>query len=98
MWKRETLSNHLPTIEPKGNHPHPIIPSATKQQSKQHCVMEKKEVKRMRVWYMYFYRNGKRERSPEYPGLTKFVEACGKWCDNHPDDYQLCSRIVTTVE
>lgn len=98
MQKQETLSNHLPTIEPKGNHPHPINLSATKQQSKQHCAMEKKEVKRMRVWYMYFYRNGKRERSPEYPSLTAFVEACGKWCDNHPDDYQLCSRIVTTVE
>lgn len=50
-----------------------------------------------RVYYMYFYRNHKRERSPEYPSLTAFVEACGKWCDNHPEDYQLCSRIATEV-
>ena len=46
---------------------------------------------------MYFYRNGKRERSPEYTSRTAFVEACGKWCDAHPDDYQLCSRPVTIV-
>lgn len=60
--------------------------------------MEVKKTKRMRVWYMYFWRNGKRERSPEYPSLTSFVEACGKWCDAHPDDYQLCNRTVTIVE
>lgn len=59
--------------------------------------MEEKK-KRIRVWYMYFYRNGKRERSPEYRSLTEFVAACGKWCDAHPDDYQLCSRIATEVE
>ena len=50
-----------------------------------------------RVYYMYFYRNHKRERSPEYPSLTAFCAACGKWCDAHPEDYQLCSRIVTEV-
>lgn len=60
--------------------------------------MEKNQVKRIRVWYMYFYRNGKRERSPEYKSLTEFVADCGKWCDNHPDDYQLCSRIATVAE
>lgn len=59
--------------------------------------MEKKSVIKKRVWYMYFYRNGKRERSPEYQSLTEFVEACGKWCDSHPEDFQLCSRIATTV-
>lgn len=60
--------------------------------------MEKKEFIKKRVYYMYFYRTpGKRERSPEYPSLTAFCEACGKWCDSHPEDYQLCSRIVTEV-
>ena len=58
--------------------------------------MAQETVKR-RVWYMYFWRNHKKERSPEYPSLTAFVEACGIWCDNHPDDYQLCSRTVTEV-
>lgn len=60
--------------------------------------MEKQKSIRKRVYYMYFYRNGKRERSPEYDSLTAFCAACGKWCDNHPDDYQLCSRTVTMVE
>lgn len=57
--------------------------------------MEKKETKRIKVWYMYFYRNGKRERSPEYRSLVEFTKDCGAWCDSHPDDYQLCSRIAT---
>ena len=59
--------------------------------------MEKLATTKRRAWYMYFYRDRKRERSPEYPSLTAFVEACGKWCDAHPEDYQLCSRIVTEV-
>lgn len=54
-------------------------------------------MKKRRVWYMYFWRDHKKERSPEYPSLTAFVEACGKWCDAHPEDYQLCSRVVTEV-
>ena len=58
---------------------------------------QKQQVVKIRMWYMWFYRNGKRERSPEYRSLREFVEACGNWCDNHPDDYQLCSRIATEV-
>ena len=60
--------------------------------------MEKqKEYRKVKMYYMYFYRNCKRERSPEYRGLVAFTAACGEWCDAHPDDYQLCSRIATEV-
>lgn len=59
--------------------------------------MEKQSMRKVRVFYMYFYRDGKRERSPEYRSLQAFTAACGKWCDAHPEDYQLCSRIVTEV-
>ena len=58
--------------------------------------MEQEKIK-IKVYYMYFWRNGKRERSPEYMGLQAFTAACGKWCDAHPEDYQLCSRIATKV-
>ena len=55
------------------------------------------ETVRRKVYYMYFWRNHRRERSPEYPSLVEFTKACGVWCDNHPDDYTLQSRIVTEV-
>lgn len=55
------------------------------------------ETKSRRVWYMYYWRDKKRMRSPEYNSLTEFVAACGKWCDAHPDDYQLLSRTVREV-
>lgn len=49
--------------------------------------------KKERVWYMWYWTDGKRVRSREYPSLKAFVEKCGEWCDNNPDMYDLCSRI-----
>lgn len=51
--------------------------------------MEKKEVKRERVYYMDYWYNGRWTRSKEYAGLVAFTAACGKWCDENPDLYRL---------
>lgn len=47
-----------------------------------------------RVYYMYYYLNGRRNRSAEYPSFAAFYEKCGKWCDQHPFDWQLCHRDI----
>lgn len=56
--------------------------------------MEKKEVKTTRVYYMYYWWNGKRERSKEYSSFAEFVKACGEWCDANPFSWELCHRDV----
>ena len=33
----------------------------------------------------------------ETESKTDLSALVGKWCDAHPEDYQLCSRIVTEV-
>lgn len=57
--------------------------------------MEQSKTKKERVWYMWYWLDGKRVRSREYPSLKTFTEKCGEWCDAHPEDYDLCSRIRT---
>lgn len=54
------------------------------------------KVKKERVWYMWYWFEGKRVRSREYSSLKEFAEKCGTWCDEHPADYELFSRIRTS--
>lgn len=56
--------------------------------------MEAKKVQKKVVFYMYYYYQGKRVRSAEYPSFADFYEKCGKWCNEHPNDWQLCKRTV----
>jgi hypothetical protein len=57
--------------------------------------MAQKYEKRV-VFYMWYYYNGKRNRSAEYNSLKEWFEKCGEWCNAHPNDWQLCKREVTT--
>lgn len=56
--------------------------------------MEKKEIKTIRVFYMYYWWNGKRERSKEYATFNDFIAECGEWCSKNPFAWQLCHRDV----
>lgn len=51
--------------------------------------MEKKQVKRERVYYMDYIYHGKWQRSKEYVGIVAFTAACGKWCDENLELYRL---------
>lgn len=50
-----------------------------------------------RVFYMYYFYKGKKERSAEYPTLKAFYDKCGAWCDAHPFDWVLCHRDIRDV-
>lgn len=54
--------------------------------------MEKKQTKKVRLFYMYFDRGNGMERSPEYRSYKEFYDACGVWCSAHPFDWQPCHR------
>ena len=56
--------------------------------------MEKKEITTVRKFYMYFVRNGKQERSPEFDSFEEFYKKCGAWCNAHPFDWKLAYRDV----
>lgn len=56
--------------------------------------MEGKKTVKKTVFYMYYFYNGKRERSKEFDSFSAFYAKCGKWCNEHPDDWQLCKRSV----
>lgn len=56
--------------------------------------MEAKKVQKRVVFYMYYYLNGKRVRSAEFDSFAAFYEKCGAWCNEHPNDWQLCKRDV----
>lgn len=60
-------------------------------------MAEVSKTKKERVWYMWYWFEGKKCRSKEYPSLKAFTEKCGDWCDEHPEDYTLCSRIRTVA-
>lgn len=61
--------------------------------------MEKKQTRKVRLFYMYFNRGKGQERSPEYRSFKEFYMACGAWCDAHPEDWYLCTRdAFETVE
>lgn len=55
-------------------------------------MAQKKEVRRERLYYMYYNYNGRQVRSKEYVGLVAFTAACGKWCDENPGCFRLCWR------
>lgn len=56
--------------------------------------MDKSKVEKTTVFYMWYYYNGKRNRSAEYNSFKEFFEKCGEWCNAHPNDWQLCKRNV----
>lgn len=56
--------------------------------------MEQKNVKGVTYYYMWFWRQGRQERSPEFATMQEFTNACGKWCDAHPGQFRICTRTA----